>query len=60
MGESEGLSKDEKLAMAVKIVSQIELKKAEKSDIYDILVILGHLTFPGREVTLSVKNFVIP
>jgi hypothetical protein len=59
MEEHRALTKDEKLALAMKIQGQIELSKARKADAYDVLMILGHLTFPGRKVELAVSDFNI-
>jgi hypothetical protein len=56
MSESQGLSKDDKMALAANLLSQIDLVKAKKVDIYDVLIVLAHLSFPGREITLSVSD----
>lgn len=57
--ESKSLTKDEKLSLATKIVGHLELSKAEKLDAYDILVIIGHLMFPGRAINLSVTDIKV-
>jgi hypothetical protein len=53
------LTKDEKLSLAMKIQGQIDLAGAEKSDIYDVLIILAQLTFSDRAVNLSIGNYVL-
>lgn len=58
--DNQGLSKDEKLALAIKLSGQIDCAKAEKLDVYDVLIILAHLIFPGRAVNLSVTDFKVP
>lgn len=55
MGEPEGLSKDEKLVLATKIVNHVELSKATATDGYDVLMIVAHLLFPGQTVNLEIK-----
>lgn len=60
MSETKGLSKDEKLMLALKIQGQIDLAKANRSEIYDVLLILAHLTFPDRKVELCVSGFILP
>ncbi len=53
------LTKDDKLSLAMKILGQIELVKAEKSDVYDVLMIISHLTFQGRQITINIKDFMM-
>lgn len=50
------LTKDEKLTLAIKLSGQIDLAKAEKPDVYDVLMILAHLTFPDRKVVLDITR----
>ena len=45
----------DKLALAKKINDQFDTFKAKRSDVFDILVILAHLTFPGQPITFDVQ-----
>lgn len=55
--DSKCLSKDEKLALATKIMGHLELAKARATDGYDVLMMVAHLLFPGQVVTLTVGDF---
>jgi hypothetical protein len=56
--EIKSITKDEKLALATKIVGHLELARARATDGYDVLMIVGQLLFPGRVVTLTVREFM--
>ena len=60
MKEKEELNAEEKLRLAIKIEDHLEISKIKKSDAYDVLMILGHLVFTGRKVSLTVSDFNIP
>jgi len=50
------LSGDEKLSLAIKLLGQIDLAKARGTDIYDVLMILAHLTFSGKNINLKISE----
>jgi len=56
MAESEGLSKDEKLALVTKIMGHLELAGAKDSDGLDVIMIIAHLLIPGRSIDLRICN----
>jgi len=58
MEEPKPLTKDEKLALAMKIQGQIDLAKIRTLDIYDVLMILAHLTFSGQNINLFTKEIM--
>lgn len=56
MSNNKTLTHDEKLALAAKIVGQMELGKVREKDGYDVLAITAQLYFPGRLVKLMVGD----
>jgi hypothetical protein len=56
MSESKTLTHDEKLALATKIMGQMELAGARGKDGYDVIMICAHLLFPGSAVDLKWCN----
>lgn len=57
MEDQKSLTKDDKLALATKIVGHLDLAKARAEDGDDVLMITAHLLFPGRTVELAVRDF---
>jgi hypothetical protein len=60
MPEDRGITRDEKLALAIKLSGQIDLSRAPTNDVYDMLMILAHLLFSGRNIKLTVQEFICP
>ena len=58
MEDQKSLTKDEKLVLAAKIIGYLDLSGAMATDGYDVLMLVGHLLFPGRSVTLRVRGFM--
>jgi hypothetical protein len=55
MSKTKVLNHDEKLALSKFIKDKLDSANAGKSDAYDILMIVAHLTFPGRPITFDVQ-----
>ncbi len=56
MSDNKVLSYDEKLALATKIMGQIELARPRDEDGFDVIIIITHLLFPGHAVNLRICN----
>jgi hypothetical protein len=46
---------NDKLSLVKEIKSKFDMLKIERSDVFDVLVILAHLTFPGQPITFDVQ-----
>jgi hypothetical protein len=57
MEELKKLTKDEKLALAMKVVGHFELAGTSSTDGYDVLMMVAHLLFPGHAIKLTVGDF---